>query len=624
MIVLIDNYDSFSYNLYQMLGEMDPDIEVYRNDAITAEEILEKNPKAIVLSPGPGKPSNAGICEETVKICAGRIPILGVCLGHQAICESFGAMIVHAKELMHGKQSVARLNRWSLLFKGLPDKIKVARYHSLAVRPDTLPRELRVSAVSEDGEIMAVEHERAPIYGLQFHPESIMTQEGRIILKNFLAIADSFPKNMKERVALKEVQPFKPPVLKREEVTNKVMEKEREREEEKEKEKKNDNVRIGGISFEEVKATNIQGVPRAESEEEDTVKDTKDAAKVKGDKKMVITEAIVKLVNKEDLSPEMAEQSMNEIMSGEVSQILISSFLTALQAKGATNEEIAACAKGMRSNAIRLEHNGDVLEIVGTGGDKSNSFNISTASALILAAAGVKVAKHGNRAATSKCGTADCLEQLGVNISLKPEEMSKVLDKTNLAFMFAQVYHTSMKYVAPVRKELPMPTVFNVLGPLTNPAFPTMQLLGVYKEDMVEPMTRVLASLGVKKAMTVYGQDVLDEISLSAPTTVCELSDGQFSTYTIKPEDFGLERCTKEELVGGTPEVNAAILRAVFDGEQGAKRNVVLLNAGAALHIAKGISIADGVREAAEIIDSGKAKSKLEEFIAATKEGAGE
>ncbi len=330
----------------------------------------------------------------------------------------------------------------------------------------------------------------------------------------------------------------------------------------------------------------------------------------------MIKEAILKLVNGEDLTFEMAEKAMDEIMSGETSDILNSSFLTGLQAKGATIEEITACAKGMRKHAERFLNDQDALEIVGTGGDKSNSFNISTISSLIAASGGVPVAKHGNRAATSKCGAADVLEALGVEIRIAPERSAELLKKINICFMFAQKYHASMRFVAPARKELPMPTVFNILGPLTNPAGANMQLMGVYSEDLVEPLAHVLKNLGVKNGMVVYGRDGLDEISASSATSVCEFNeDGQFLTYEIEPENFGLERCSKEDLEGGTPEENAAIALDILNGAPGPKRTAILMNAGAALHIAKGITFEEGIEEAKNLIDSGAAKAKLDEFI---------
>ncbi len=455
MIILIDNYDSFSYNLYQMLGEMDPEIEVFRNDAITAEEVLAKDPKAIILSPGPGRPAEAGICEDVVKICSGRIPILGVCLGHQAICEAFGAKIVHAGKLMHGKQSVASLSQWSLLFKGLPEKIKVARYHSLAVQPETLPKGLRASAVCADGEIMAVEHERAPVFGLQFHPESIMTEEGRGILKNFLAIADSFPRNMKESVVLDETASFAEPEIKPEE-EKKAETGSRELKETREVKRfeppvveKEKHPGIGGVSFEDVKATNIQGVER---------------------------------------SPE---------------------------------EEVA-----LNISSVRREH--------------SDIFDLRAATAVIAEAGGIKV-----------------------------------------------------------------------LTEMENPPF---RFIGVSREELTETTARELESRGVKRAMTVFGQDITDDISLSAPTSVCELNGGRISTYVIRPEDFGLKRCRRDELNGDAAQDNEAILRSIFEGEQGARRNIVLLNAGAVLHIVRDIPFSDGIKMAEEIIDSGKAGEKFEEL----------
>lgn len=334
----------------------------------------------------------------------------------------------------------------------------------------------------------------------------------------------------------------------------------------------------------------------------------------------MIKEAIVKIVNKQDLTYDEAYTVMNEIMSGETTPTQNAAFLSALSTKSAkaeTTEEIAGCAAAMRDHAVKVETDMDIFEIVGTGGDNAHSFNISTTSALVAAAGGMKVAKHGNRAASSQCGTADCLEALGVNIQQEPEKCLELLDEVGMCFFFAQKYHTSMKYVGAIRKELGFRTVFNILGPLTNPGNPTMQLLGVYDEYLVQPLAQVLINLGVKRGMVVYGQDTLDEISMSAPTTVCEFKDGWYKTYTIAPEDFGFQRCSKADLVGGTPAENAAITRAILSGEQGHKRNAVLLNAGAALYIgSKAETLQEGVKLAAELIDSGKALATLEKLIA--------
>lgn len=333
----------------------------------------------------------------------------------------------------------------------------------------------------------------------------------------------------------------------------------------------------------------------------------------------MIKEAIVKIVNKEDLTYDEAYTVMNEIMSGETTPTQNAAFLAALSTKSAkaeTTDEIAGCAAAMRDNATKVDTGMDIFEIVGTGGDNAQSFNISTTSALVAAAGGMKVAKHGNRAASSLCGTADCLEALGVNIQQSPDRCIELLKEAGMCFFFAQKYHTSMKYVGPIRKELGFRTVFNILGPLTNPGSPKMQLLGVYDEYLVEPLAQVLINLGVKRGMVVYGKDRLDEISMSAPTAVCEFKDGWFKSYTIAPEDFGFERCTKDDLKGGTPEENAKITREILGGAKGHKRNAVLMNAGAALYIGrKAETLKDGIALAAKIIDSGKALETLDKLI---------
>ena len=333
----------------------------------------------------------------------------------------------------------------------------------------------------------------------------------------------------------------------------------------------------------------------------------------------MIKEAIVKIVNKGDLTYHEAYTVMNEIMSGKTTATQNAAFLAALSTKSAraeTTDEIAGCAAAMRSHATKVETGMELFEIVGTGGDNAHSFNISTTSALVVASAGAKVAKHGNRAASSQCGTADCLEALGVNIDQSPAKCIELLNEAGMCFFFAQKYHTSMKYVGAIRKELGFRTVFNILGPLTNPGTPSMQLLGVYDDYLVEPLAQVLINLGVKRGMVVYGQDKLDEISLSAPTRVCEIRDGWFKSSVITPEEFGFERCAKEDLRGGTPEENAKITLAILNGEKGHKRNAVLLNAGAALYLCGKVdNIKEGVALAGRLIDSGKALETLRKFI---------
>lgn len=336
----------------------------------------------------------------------------------------------------------------------------------------------------------------------------------------------------------------------------------------------------------------------------------------------MIKEAIVKIVDKQDLTYDEAYGVIHEIMSGETTQTQNAAFLAALSTKSTraeTIEEISGCAAAMRDHAMKVEHDMDLMEIVGTGGDGAHSFNISTTSALIAAAGGVKVAKHGNRAASSDCGTADCLEALGVNLDQSPKKCVELLKEVGICFFFAQKYHTSMKYVGSIRKELGIRTVFNILGPLTNPASPSRQLLGVYDASLVEPLARVLYSLGVKRGMVVYGQDKLDEISLSDATSVCEFSDGTYKSYEMCPEDFGFRRCEKADLKGGSPVENAEIVRGILNGEKGSRRDVVLMNAGAALYVAgKAESLENGVELAAELIDSGAALRKLEAFVKAT------
>jgi anthranilate phosphoribosyltransferase len=330
----------------------------------------------------------------------------------------------------------------------------------------------------------------------------------------------------------------------------------------------------------------------------------------------MIKDAILKLAKNEDISYVMAEESMNEIMRGKATDVQMSSYLTALSMKGETIDEITASAASLRNHCIKLLPGRDVLEIVGTGGDGSNSFNISTISAIVISAGDVPVAKHGNRAASSKCGSADVLESLGVNIELSPEESTKLLEEIGICFLFAQNYHIAMKYVAPIRRELGIPTIFNILGPLSNPAGANMEVMGVYDESLVLPLAMVIHNLGVKDAMIVYGQDKLDEISISAPTTICEIKNDKFSQYTFNPEDYGFKLSPRSEILGGSPKLNASIGLSILNGEEGAKRDAVLLNSAAGLYIGGRVnSIKKGISLAEELIDSGKAKGQLENFV---------
>jgi anthranilate phosphoribosyltransferase len=330
----------------------------------------------------------------------------------------------------------------------------------------------------------------------------------------------------------------------------------------------------------------------------------------------MIVEAIKRAVAKEDIGYDASERVMDEIMSGRATEIQMAAYLTAMSVKGETIDEIIGSAAGMRKHCVRLLHDMDVLEIVGTGGDGSNSFNISTTSAMVISAAGIPVAKHGNRAATSRAGAADVLEALGADIGVSPERSLRMLKEIGLCFLYAQNYHIAMKYVAPVRKELGIRTIFNILGPLVNPAGANRELLGVYEEALVEPMAKVLVGLGVKNAYVVFGQDGLDEISVSAPTSVCEVRDGFIRSFVLSPEDFGMPLRDKSELVGGSPDENAAITREVLSGAAGARRDAVLLNSAAAIHIGRPeVSLDEGIRIAAEIIDSGKALAQVDRFV---------
>lgn len=522
MILLIDNYDSFTYNVYQYVGSINPDIKVIRNDKITINEIIKMNPEKIIISPGPGTPQNAGISIEVIKHLGKDIPILGICLGHQCIGEAFGATVDHAKDLYHGKYSMIELGSGKL-FKGLNSPLKVARYHSLAIIEDTMPDCLQITARTDDGEIMAVQHKKYPIYGLQFHPESIYTPQGMDIIKNFMDL------------------------------------------------------------------------------------DTRGSTMIKNE--------LIKVVNGEDLAQDEMITVMNAIMSGEVTEIEMSAFLTALKIKGETVDEISAAAKVMRRKANRVEFDAYTIDTCGTGGDSLGTYNISTAVAFVAAAAGAKVVKHGNRSISSKCGSADVLEKLGVNISITPNQTKECVNKCGIGFFFAPTFHKAMKHVMGVRKTLGFRTMFNILGPLSNPASADGQVLGVFDERLVEPMANVLKNLGVERALVVHGRDGLDELSTTDTTFVAELKDGKVKTYEIMPEQYGFVRADIAVLAGSDAEANAQIIIDLLSGnKQGAKLDILLLNAGAALYVAKkadnieqGIAIAKDIiktKKAAEIISS--------------------
>lgn len=535
MILLIDNYDSFSYNLYQLLGSMEPEIRIIRNDEWTIAEIEASEPEAIILSPGPGHPADAGVCIDVVKHFAGRVPILGVCLGHQAICEAYGATVSYARELMHGKSSWIKMDVETPLFTGMENPFQAARYHSLAAIEETVKPPLVVMARTEDSEIMAVRHADYPVFGVQFHPESILTPHGKSILRNFLNLRIRKPK------------PTDP-----------------------------------------------------------------------------VKQAIKEVIGGKDLDFETAKKIMHEMMAGEISDAQAASLLTALQLKGESVDEITACATVMRENARCFTPDFDVMDIVGTGGDGVGTFNISTTTMFVVSAGGIPVAKHGNRAVSSQSGAADVLEKLGVKIDLSPEKSFSMLQELGVCFLFAQKYHTASRSVASVRSELGVRTLFNILGPLANPAGANMQLMGVFHEKLVEPMARVLANLGVRRGMVVYGCDGLDEATVTDATQVCEVFEGTLKTYRIQPEDFGLPRSPQSALLGGDAMENARITRAILAGElHGAKRDIVVLNAGLCFYIAgKAATIAEGVLMAQKILDSQTGLRKLDALVQRSQEDA--
>lgn len=539
MILLIDNYDSFTYNLYQAAGQLYSDIRVVRNDEISLEEIEALHPSAILISPGPGYPRDAGISMDVIRRFSGQFPILGVCLGHQCIAEVFGGTIVHARELMHGKASEISLDNACPLFQNLPPKMMAARYHSLIAEEASLPDCLSVTARDAGGQIMALSHKQHPTYGVQFHPESILTDLGKAILENFFKLAKDIT-----------ITPLNTP-----------------------------------------------------------------AEKLPPVQRNALKPYIFKVIDGADLTEQEAMDAMGCIMSDGATNAQIGSFLTALRMKGETIPEITGFARVMRQKAAVVPSSSDAIDIVGTGGDLANTFNISTTSAFVIAGAGVRVAKHGNRSVSSKSGAADVLESLGVNIVMTPQQAFQCLEDCGMTFLFAPCFHGSMKYAGPTRREIGVRSVFNILGPLSNPALTDYIILGVYDEALMEPMAQVLVNLGIKGAMLVHGNDGLDEISISDKTKVCEISGNKLIKYEINPEDYGMALAAKADVVGGTADENAAITLEILNGKKSPRRDIVLLNAACALYTSgKADSIESGVRLARKSIDSGAARAKLEEL----------
>ena len=525
MIVLLDNYDSFTYNIYQYICELtESDIRVFRNDAVTVEEIEALNPEAIIISPGPGRPEEAGISVELVTKMAGKTPILGICLGHQAIGYALGCKIVQAGKIVHGKTDEISLDRKGL-FRTLPSPSVFTRYHSLVIDRESVPEELEITARSTDGEIMGIRHREYPIEGVQFHPESVASDRGHEVLRNFLN-------------------------YRREPLVHKAL--------------------------------------------------------------------LEKVISGNDLSSDEASGFMRELTEGVLSPVQIAAYLTAINAKGIVPEEIAGCASVLREKGIPLRVDGPVLDTCGTGGDGLGTFNISSMSAIAASACGVAVAKHGNRAVSSLSGSADFYRELGIAIDLSPEKAGKLISQTGFAFLFAPIYHGAMRFAAPVRRDLGIKTIMNLLGPLVNPAGAAYQLIGVYDDDFCLPMAEAARMLGIRRAMIVHGAGGIDEISVTGPTRVVSVDEsGAIRDETIEPVLFGLVPFSNEELRGGSPSENAQTARLLIRGKgPAAIQASVAVNAGAALFLAGAAeSLTAGYEAVCEAFAAGAVAEKLDEVV---------
>jgi anthranilate synthase/phosphoribosyltransferase len=534
MLALIDNYDSFTYNLVQYLGELGADIRVFRNDQISLNELIALKPDHLVISPGPGEPiKDGGVSPEAIKYFTGKIPVLGVCLGHQCLGAVYGGKVDRAPRLMHGKTSPVTHNGQGV-FKDIPSPFEAMRYHSLVVY-EPIPAELEIVAQTSEGEIMALKHRQHPTYGVQFHPESILTEHGKQLLKNFLDIKIAPPPSA-EPVLLK---PF-----------------------------------------------------------------------------------IAKAINRTDLTAEEAEEAMNVIMTGQATQAQIGAYLVALRMKGETIPEVTGSVRAMRSAAVKVKLANPaerIYDIVGTGGDGAHTFNISTAAAFVLAGTGRKVAKHGNRAQSSHCGSADVLSALGVSLDLTPEQIAYAIDTIGIGFMFAAKFHPAMKYAIGPRKEIGQRTIFNVLGPLTNPAGANIQLTGVYDAKLTEPLANVLKELGSRAALIIHGAGGTDELNTCGVNRISHLKDGAVKTYDLDPVELGFSLAVMEDLRGGTPDESAAMMRDLFTGKlRGARRDSVLLNAAGALAAETG-DFKSALVEVTASLDGGKALAKLDALVAYSK-----
>jgi anthranilate synthase/phosphoribosyltransferase len=530
MLALIDNYDSFTYNLVQYLGELGADIRVFRNDQISLDELIALKPDHLVVSPGPGEPlKDDGVSSDALRHFTGKIPVLGVCLGHQCLGAIYGGKVDRASRLMHGKTSPVH-HKGQGIFKDIPSPFEGMRYHSLIVH-EPVPAELEVLATTAEGEIMALKHREYPTYGVQFHPESILTEHGKKLLKNFLDL--------------------KP-------------------------------------------------------------------APVAGGELSMLKPFIAKAINRTDLTADEAQEAMNIIMTGQSTPAQIGAYLVALRMKGETIPEITGSVRAMRANAVKVQlaqSDQPVYDIVGTGGDGAHTFNISTAAAFILAGTGRKVAKHGNRAASSQCGSADVLSALGLNLDLTAEQVAQAIEEIGIGFMFAPKFHPAMKYAIGPRKEIGQRTIFNILGPLTNPAGAHIQLTGVFTPALTEPLANVLNELGSRAALVIHGAGGTDELNTCGLNRISHLKDGAVHTYDLDPAEFGFSPATIEDLRGGTPDESAVMMRELLSGKlDGARCDAVLLNAAAALAAETG-DFKSALDEATVSLDSGQALAKLDTLV---------
>ncbi len=525
MILLIDNYDSFTFNLYQYLCELSSEeVRVVRNDAQSVDELCALKPSHIIISPGPGRPEDAGICVELIRQIDDSIPIFGVCLGLQCIAIAYDMPVISAKDIVHGKINQVEHDGKGI-FRSISQPTTCTRYHSLAVDITEINDNFEISAWVSDGEIMGLRHKTKIIEGVQFHPESIASTEGKKMLGNFL--------NYRR-------EPF-------------------------------------------------------------IVKDTLNT-----------------LLSKQSLSMEEAERWMEEISAGNISPTFLASFLIAFRMKDISPQELAGAALALCKNAKPIAAEGNLLDTCGTGGDGMGSFNISSITALMAAACGARVAKHGNRAVSSQCGSADFYQALGYPLDLDAESSLTVLEQTNFAFLFAPHYHPTMRHASSVRKELGIKTIMNLIGPMTNPAQASHRMVGVYDGAMTNTMAEAARLLQLERALFFSTDDGQDEISLFSPSRGFLLhKDGDIEDFCIEPANFKMPEHAIEALKGGSAEENAAEAWEIARGRgREAIRDAMILNSACALFVYETVpSITDGIALVQDTLHEGKLAEKMEEII---------